>query len=85
MIQPKLSFFHFVRHAAYSFDDPASIEWTDSFLKRILERDLVHGGDCTKQSHACDLCVIETLLNDYHHYYFQYEQWKKDNFGTDEN
>ena len=30
-----------------------------------------HSGDCTKESHACHLCVLESLLQDYRDDVFQ--------------
>ena len=81
-LPPKLSFFEFVQYASNSFDDPSSVEWTESWFKHFIDisKNGKHEGDCTKQAHTCDICCMESFLSDYHNYIFQYEQWVKDNF-----
>lgn len=61
--------------------DEAWLVWANKFMndqKEVFKK-CIHAGDCTKQSHTCGLCLIETLLADYKRYYFQEEQWRKDN------
>jgi len=62
--------------------DEAWLAWANKFMNDQKEvfKTGIHDGDCTKQPFTCHLCCIEQLLKDYRHYYFQEEQWRKDNF-----
>lgn len=82
-LKPKLSFTEFVRHEAFSWRDPASQEWAKRFLGGIIEND-THFGDCTKAPCSCYLCTLQNLLDDYQKYFFDYDNWVKDNFGDTE-
>lgn len=77
----KYSFREFV--AAYNgkdFDDlnNANFKFADYILNTI-ENDKKHDGDCTNQSSPCELCMLETLLKEYHEYYFNEEKWREEN------
>lgn len=61
----------------FNFDNPDP-SWIDHFNKEE-SLNLVHLGDCTKFPSACFLCGLEDDLRDYRHYYFNEEQWRKDN------
>ena len=52
--------------------DESWIPWATDFVDDIPRtlKEEKHEGDCTKQSHTCSLCLIETVLNDYYRYYF---------------
>lgn len=80
VVKPKLSFTDFVRHEAFSWRDPASQEWAKGFLGGIIEND-THFGDCTKVPCSCYLCTLQNLLDDYQKYFFDYDNWVKDNFA----
>lgn len=48
------------------------IQWATDLVDDIpkILKEEKHDGDCTKQSHTCNFCLIETLLNEYYRYYF---------------
>lgn len=45
----------------------ADVLWADQFVKGLIEAPY-HKGDCTRESQPCSLCVLETLLEEYHEY-----------------
>ena len=53
--------------------EPSWLVWANDLADSIPEtlKKEIHEGDCTKQSHTCNLCLIETLLNEYYRYYFK--------------
>jgi hypothetical protein len=84
MDRPKYKFNEFL--AAMESDDfdiieESWLEWANKFISSIpnvLMTDY-HGGDCTKMPAPCPICVYETLLTDYREYYFDEENWRKEN------
>ena len=74
-IEPNQSFYEFVRWAANNFEEPASKEWADSWFNSINND--IHNGDCTNHPYTCNICLLESFLNEYAEYYFNYENWKK--------
>jgi hypothetical protein len=64
------------------FDDiePSWLKWAEELVEdypRLLNAG--HHGDCTKSAISCNLCVLESLLTDYRKYYFNEEEWRKEN------
>jgi len=52
--------------------EDSNIEWAKHFVSKISEmlEEGIHEGDCTKQPHTCNLCCIETMLQEYYDYRF---------------
>jgi hypothetical protein len=50
--------------------DDGKLEWAKEFLFSYFNEktDLYHDGDCTNQIHACNLCVLEGILEEYRKY-----------------
>lgn len=78
----KYTFAEFV--AADESDDfdriePENLKWANRFVKLMGESgNEVHFGDCTKHSQSCMLCVHQRLLEEYHLYYFDEENYRKE-------
>lgn len=59
--------------------DEGMIEWAKEFLGSYFNfsddlsksSDIYHDGDCTNQIHACNLCVLEGILEEYRNYTFK--------------
>ena len=49
--------------------DSVSITALEYLFQTILNE--THHGDCTNRNHTCGLCLIETLLSEYHEYTFK--------------
>jgi len=65
------------------FDSPSqdNIDWAEQFVDafpKIMKTE-VHFGDCTNHAVSCNICIFETLLRDYRKYYFNEEEWRKEN------
>lgn len=62
----------------YSFDNPNPywVEMWRNWLSSLSASE--HYGDCTKQNVTCQLCLLETLLQDYYKYYFHEEEFRKE-------
>lgn len=79
----KYTFVEFI--AALDCDDfdvleDSWVKWAEQFVTHLNSPDSnYHHGDCTKQPVSCYLCVMETLLKDYREYYFNEEEWRKEN------
>lgn len=79
----KYTFIEFL--AAYESDNFDTIEesamtWAKRFLKSYENVwGEIHGGDCTKQAHACGLCCLQSFLEDYKQYTFNEAKWREDN------
>jgi hypothetical protein len=79
----KYTFVEFV--AAWESDDfddiePSWLRWAEHLIEnygKLLNAH--HLGDCTKTPISCNLCVLESLLTDYREYYFNEEEWRKNN------
>lgn len=56
------------------------LEWAKQFLKGYESIWVeVHSGDCTKSSHTCSLCLLQTLLADFKEYTFNETAWREAN------
>lgn len=47
--------------------DDTTVEWAEKFLHELLTSP-THSGDCTGENHPCNLCVLESILDDYFEY-----------------
>lgn len=64
------------------FDDiePGWLNWAEGLIDKYPKMlNEVHHGDCTKSAISCNLCVLESLLEDYRNYFFNEEEWRKEN------
>jgi hypothetical protein len=83
MVMSKYTFIQFV--AALESDDFDKIDetwlpWAKEFVSYLNSDNVnIHDGDCTKKPFSCYLCVVENLLSDYREYYFNEEEWRKNN------
>lgn len=68
---------------ADDFDNPTQdyLDWGSNFVDAFPQvmKNEVHFGDCTNQAVTCNICIYETLLKDYYKYYFNEEEWRKEN------
>ena len=65
------------------FDNPSedNLAWGRQFVDafpQVMKTD-IHFGDCTKEPVTCNICIYQTLLEDYREYYFNEEEWRKVN------
>ena len=80
----KYTFIEFISACESEDFDKIESKWLDWGKKFVTSYPLImekeyHGGDCTRESYSCPLCLMETLLSDYKEYNFNEEKWREEN------
>ena len=64
MIQAKMNFYEWL-----SNEHGETVGWCEDFVVGLIASN-THKGDCTKESQPCNLCLLESFLEDYRKYVF---------------
>lgn len=48
--------------------ESTTVTWAADFITELATNQY-HSGDCTNEIHACNLCTLETILNNYYKYF----------------
>lgn len=74
-----IEFFAACQTTDFNNIQPIYLEYATKFINNLFLNQNIHHGDCTKQCETCYLCLLEEYLKDYNDYFFNEEQWRKEN------